>query len=282
MRELSRYRKNRRFYAGRRKKTGILIRDENYLIKYRRRLPEGAVCDHVSEYLGSHIFDMLGVSTQDTWLGKYRGEEVVLCRDFTSDEAVFLSFDQLGEYFTDLTDRPVLYEYDQIMEVLNRIFDISTAKVMINTFWDMVVIDAFVANGERDGSSWGFLKKGEQYSPAPVLGSDSCLFPEVVTDGQCREILASKEEMERRIFEMPVPKLLYKGRVHSYYDMISGHYFKECDKALWRMIQKIDFAAVNYLVESVAFTSSIRKKFLMTVLEERYKNLLLKPFEKRM
>ena len=146
----------------------------------------------------------------------------------------------------------------------------------------MVVIDAFLANGERDGSSWGILEKGDQYLPAPVLGNDSCLFPEVVTDEQCREILASKEEMERRIFDMPVPKLLYKGRAHSYYDIISGHYFSDCDRALWRIIQKMDFTAVNYLVESVAFTSSTRKKFLMRILEERYKNLLLKPFEKRM
>lgn len=282
MRELSRYQKNGCFYTGRRKKTGILISGENYVVKYRRHSPEGAVCDHVSEYLGSHIFDMLGVSTQDTWLGTCRGEEVVLCKDFSYEAARFLSFDQLGEYFLDLTGRTVLYEYDQIIEVLTRIPGISAAKVIINTFWDMVVIDAFLANGERDGSSWGILEKGDQYLPAPVLGNDSCLFPEVVTDEQCREILASKEEMERRIFDMPVPKFLYKGRAHSYYDIISGHYFSDCDRALWRIIQKMDFTAVNYLVESVAFTSSTRKKFLMRILEERYKNLLLKPFEKRM
>lgn len=282
MRELSRYRKNGRFYAGRRKKDGLLINGENYVIKYRRNLSGRVVCDHVSEYLGSHIFDMLGVITQDTWLGTCQGEEVVLCKDFTSKEETFISFDQLGEYFMDITGKPVQYEYEQIIEALTMFLGLSAAKVIINTFWDMVVIDAFVANGERDGSSWGILKKGDWYSPAPVLGSDSCLFPDVVTDEQCREILASKEEMQRRIFDIPIPKIQHKGRARSYFDIISGHHFRECDRALWRMIQKIDFAAVNYLVESVAFTSSIRKKFLITILEERYKNLLLRPFEKRM
>lgn len=282
MRELSRYRRNRHFFAGRRKKIGIVISGEDYVIKYRRNLPGGLVCDHVSEYLGSHILDMLGVMTQDTWLGTCREEEVVLCKDFISENESFLSFAQLGEYFLDITGKPVPYEYDHIMEVLTKFLGMSTAKIIIKTFWDMVVIDALVANGERDGSSWGLLKKGDLYYPAPVLGNDSCLFPDVVTDEQCREILASKEEMERRIFDMPVPKIQYKGKEHSYYDIISGHHFRECDRALWRIIRKIDFAAVNYLVESVAFTSSIRKKFLMTMLEERYKNLLLKPFEKRM
>ncbi len=282
MRELSRYRKNRRFYAGRRKKSGILISGEDYVIKYRRNSPEGKICDHVSEYLGSHILDMLGVVTQDTWLATCRGEEVVLCKDFTSQEENFISFDQLGEYFLDIKGEPVQYEYEQIMEVLTMFLGYSTAKEIINTFWDMVVIDAFVANGERGGRSWGLLKKGDQYSPAPVLGNDSCLFPDVVTDEQCREILASKEEMQRRIFDIPIPKIQHKGRAHSYYDIISGHHFRDCDRALWRMIQKIDFEAVNYLVESVAFTSNIRKKFLITILEERYKNLLLRPFEKRM
>lgn len=282
MRELSRYRKNRRFYAGRRKKTGVVIGGEDYVIKYRRKSTEGAVCDHVSEYLGSHIFDMLGVTTQDTWLGKCRDEEVVLCKDFISEDESFLPFGQLEEYFLDLTGRAVSYEYEHIMEVLTKLLGASAAKVIIKTFWDMVVIDAFVANGERDENSWGLLKKGSLYSPAPVLGNDSCLFPDVVTDEQCREILASKEEMERRIFDIPVPKIQYRGRTCSYYDIVSDHHFRDCDRALWRMIQKIDFAAVNYLVESVAFTSSIRKKFLITILEERYKNLLLKPFEKRM
>lgn len=282
MRELSRCQENRCFYGGKRKKEGIHISGENYVIKYQGSSPGGALCDHVSEYLGSHIFDILGIMTQDTWLGKRRGEEVVLCRDFIIENECFVSFDQMGEYYVDVTGRTLLYEYEQIMEVLSVFLGRPAEKDIEKTFWDMVVIDALLANGERDGSSWGLLKKGGQYFLAPILGNDSCLFPEVVTDEQCREILASREQMEHRIYDIPVPKFQHRGKGYSYYDIISGHYFRGCDRAVWRMIQKIDFAAVNYLVESVAFTSSIRKKFLQTILEERYINLLLKPFEMRM
>ncbi len=87
---------------------------------------------------------------------------------------------------------------------------------------------AFVANGERGGRSWGLLKKGRPVFPCSCSqGNDSCLFPDVVTDETVPgEILASKREMQRRrIFDIPIPKdPTYKGRAHSYYDIISELY----------------------------------------------------------
>ena len=33
----------------------------------------------------------------------------------------------------------------------------------------MFVIDAFIANFDRHGSNWGFIKKDNEYGPSPVF-----------------------------------------------------------------------------------------------------------------
>ncbi|MDY4822436.1 MAG: hypothetical protein SO148_01335, partial [Candidatus Onthovivens sp.] len=49
-----------------------------------------------SEYLGCHIFNMLGIKAQETLLGTYKYHDkvkiVVACKDFTSPGVVILDF----------------------------------------------------------------------------------------------------------------------------------------------------------------------------------------------
>ncbi len=59
-----------RFYTGVERKRGILINGEYYIIKFRKNSPEGPTYNHISEYLGCHIFAMTGILTQATWLSK--------------------------------------------------------------------------------------------------------------------------------------------------------------------------------------------------------------------
>lgn len=152
----------------------------------------------------------------------------------------------------------------------------------VDTFWDMFIIDAFIGNSGRCGSNWGFLKSDGGYRMAPVFGNDSCLFPEVVTDKQCRNILSSEKEMENYVVQFPLSQIRWKGKKSSFYEIIVSHRLSECDRALWRMIKKIDFAAIHDLVMGLEMLSDVRKIFLLTILEERYKRLLLEPFERRM
>ena len=102
----------------------------------------GKICDHASEYLGSHILDA-GVA-QDTWLATWRGRRSVACaKTFTSqEERLHFILTSWGEYFLDIKGEPVQYEYmKQIMEGAQPCFlAIPQQKEIINTFGYMVVI----------------------------------------------------------------------------------------------------------------------------------------------
>lgn len=271
-----------KYYCGTGRKKGIRIGRENYIIKFRRNTPDGQADNHVSEYLGSHIFDILGSVAQDTWLGTYQGEEVVLIRDFTSESEVFVPFNAMRDCCLDLGSRCVEYECEDIMNVLQEGGKVTRVDEALDGFWDMFVIDAFLGNKARHGNSWGFLKNGNWCGLAPVFGNDSCLFPDIVTDHQCMEILSSREKMERWIFQFPVSKIKVDGKSCSYYEIISSHRFRECDRAIWRIIKRMDFSAIFILVQILEMLSDVKKNFLMIMLEERYKKLLLKPFERMM
>ncbi len=99
MTDYSRYPLSHRFYSGAEKKIGILIKDKAYFAKFRKNSPEGFRFNHVSEYLGSHIFSILGVTAQETELGLYDNKEIVLIRDFLDQDETFVPFNGVGDSF---------------------------------------------------------------------------------------------------------------------------------------------------------------------------------------
>ncbi len=269
------------YYGGTKRKTGIVLDGEKYIIKFPGNSSNGYSYHHVSEYLGSQIFDMLGIVAQDTWLGTYEEEEVVVLKDFVLGSEYFVPFDDLVDCFLDLNDRR-RYGYRDMIDMLKMKIEPDGVEEIIDGFWDMFTVDTLIGNFERHGRNWGFIKKGGKYTAAPVFGNDSCLFPEIVSDEQCLELLRSKEKMEQRIFRSPALRILFDGTKSSFSDIIISQCFPECDRALWRIIKKIDLTSLHALVNGVEFMSDIRKKFILTVLEERYKRLLLEPFERMM
>lgn len=71
--DFSTYRQSGKYYGGSEKKLGIVIDGEDYMLKFQKRTPFGKRNNHISEFLGSHIFDICGFSTHKTYLG-FRGK----------------------------------------------------------------------------------------------------------------------------------------------------------------------------------------------------------------
>ncbi len=275
--DFSNCRDSGRFYTGAERKKGILFKDEPYIIKFRKSSPAGLTYNHVSEFLGCHIFEMAGIVTQETWLGMYQGEEVVVMKDFTSEKESFVPFNDVGDSSLDVDKERYQYSYSDIMEMLEANRKLTQVEETLDMFWNMFVLDAFLGNFDRHGSNWGFLKQGDHYRMAPVFDNGSCLFPKLVTDEQCREVLDSEEEMKRRVYQFPTSQIQLRRRKSSYYDVISSHEFPACDAALARMIGKIDMDAIEDLIGSVSGMSGVRKDFLCIMLRMRYEKLLKEP-----
>lgn len=279
IRDFSDCRLSGKFYTGAERKTGIRLENEDYIVKFPKNCPTGPTLSHISEYLGCHIFAATGMQTQETWLGTYQGEEVVVMKDFTSATDIFVPFHDVGDSSLDIKREKLSYSYSDIMAQLEANRKLTAVGETVSAFWDMYILDAYIGNFDRHGSNWRFLKNNNQYRLAPVFDNGSCLFPRLASDDQCQKVLQSGDEMRKRIYQFPTSHIQLNGRKSSYYEVISSHQFPACDKALKRIGERLNLETVYELIQGVETMSGKRKEFLICMLQMRYDILIRQPLE---
>jgi hypothetical protein len=211
--DFSAYSKTNTYYGGTERKFGVNIDGFECMIKFQKRTNLGVKrFNHVSEYIGSHIFKILGLESQETFLGLYKGEEVVACKNFVSDGYQFVPFNDVGESSLERDKEAYQYSYQDIMEMLSDNVKLTDVKETIDMFWDIYVIDALIGNFDRHGGNWGFLKMNNRYSFAPVFDNDSCLFPQLTDDDLMKRIMNSEELNNERIYKFPTSQVLLNGK----------------------------------------------------------------------
>ena len=267
-----------RFYTGAEKKIGISIEGQYYIVKFAKESPQGLTYSHVSEFLGSHIFSMLGIPTQETLLGTWQGKPVVVMKDFIGANETFVPFNDVGDSSLEQNKELYHYSYDDICRMLSENRKLTDVEETVQRFWDMYIVDSFIGNFDRHGANWGFLKKDNKYRIAPVFDNGSSLFPRLNNDDKLKNVLESPEEMERRIYEFPTSQIQLDGRKSSYYHVISSLRFEECNNAIIRMFPRIDFDAIEGVIESIEDISDIRRKFYKEMLKCRYEKLIGEPY----
>lgn len=273
--DFSGYELSNRYYAGSEYKIGIQTPDGTcYMLKFRKATAFGRRFNHVSEYLGSHIFSLAGMEAQETYLGTYQSEPVVACRDFNTPTTQFVPFNEVGESTLEEDKESYQYDYVDIMRMLRDNSKLTNVDETISAFWRMYVVDALLGNFDRHGANWGFLKSDDGYALAPVFDNGSCLFPGLVEDEEVERVLGSQDEMLRRVYRFPTSQVRLDGRKSSYDEVIGSLEFPECNVALQAVMRTLDMDAVHDLVSEVPFTSSIRKDFYHAILDLRYRLIL--------
>ncbi len=82
-----------RMYGGNNgNKISIYFQGESYMLKFPPKPSKNPEMSYtngcISEYAACHIFESLGIETQQTLLGRYQDKIVVACKDFTSEGAI--------------------------------------------------------------------------------------------------------------------------------------------------------------------------------------------------
>lgn len=278
--DYSRYPDANRYYSGAERKKSILISGRPYLIKFQKNSREGLRFNHVSEFLGSHIFSLLGIETQETMLGTYKGENVVVIQDFLGEDEVFVPFNGVGDSSLEQDKEKYQYSYEDIIDMLQDNIKLTDVEQTIDLFWDMFIVDALIANFDRHGSNWGFIKKDNKYRLSPIFDNGSSLFPQLNTDEKMDAVLSNPEEIDMRIYKFPTSQVKYNGKKSSYYEIISSLAFEECNNALVRIVERIDFDKINKLIDSVENISEKRKEFYKVILRQRYEKILLESYNR--
>ena len=238
------------------------------------------VFNHISEYIGSHMFELLEIPVQETLLGVYNGENIVLLKNFVGEGEVLIHFNDVGESSLEEDKEMYQYSYDDIQKMLQDNKKLTNVEETVSRFWDMFVIDALNGNFDRHGGNWGFLKKDNQYRIAPVYDNGSSMYPKLNTSERINEVLESQEEIEKRVYQFPTSHVKLNGKKSSYYEVINSLQFEECNKAILRIVPRIDFGKIEKLIDGIEGIDKLRKTFYKTMYRKRYELILKPAYEK--
>lgn len=274
--------RNKTYAGANGSKISVLYNNELYMLKFpavpgiNKNMSYANGC--VSEYLGCHIFESIGIPVQKTLLGTYtkNGKEkiVVACKDFTVGGLVLQDFASLKNTIIDSAHNGYGTELSDIIKTLEEQTAIDPKKLS-DWFWDMFIVDALIGNWDRHNGNWGFLYNSvtDEISLAPVYDCGSCLFPQA-DDEIMQSVLSDPNELEVRVFERPLSGIKLNEQKIQYFKFISSLENKDCNKALKRILPKIDIDKINTIIDETPFISELQKKFYKTMIRERKERIL--------
>ena len=197
IKDLNKYERDLSTYYGGRSgsKYAIMINGERWMIKFPENTKDfkgreknnvhlpSYTASPLSEYIGSQIYQSLGIPVHETMLGIRDNKLVVACKDFDPLHRLV----EYGQIKNSLTDMEVELVHsssgeqgEALIDVLNVI---NTAPAFQETpgvkerFWDMFIVDAFIRNNDRNNGNWGiFINADGSGKLAPVYDNGNCLF----------------------------------------------------------------------------------------------------------
>ena len=212
-------------------KKGVIYNNKNYLIKFPQETSNfqnveiSFTTSPLSEYIGSHIYQILGYEAHNTILGFFYNEKisrkqvVVACEDFTNNgKFKLIDYESIKNNYSDelqallITLNENLPNYKssglsqhsiKIEEIIlqfqeNEIFKQNSQ--IIDLFWDMLVIDCIINNNDRNKNNWGLLYdlENETYLLAPVYDNGAS-FVSKHTDEKLLRIMSTEEKMKNSV-----------------------------------------------------------------------------------
>lgn len=259
-------------------KLSIVLNGELYMLKLPGHAPKNKNLSYanscISEYLGCHIFNMAGIQSQETVLGKfnYKGAEriAVACKDFEQDGYKLMDFASAKNQIIDSKSNGYGTDIKEIVETIEG-QNLIDPVLLSNHFWNMFVVDALIGNWDRHNGNWGFLynQDTDEVKLAPIFDCGSCLYPQM-DEELAKKALKEKNEIKIRIFDFPTSAISNNGKRINYYNFIKSHEYKQCDAAINRMKERINIPEIQDLIQSIDYLEPHQKEFLKTIVEKRF------------
>lgn len=275
--------KRKKTYAGANgNKISVIYEGEQYMLKFppQAKLNKGMSYSNscFSEYLGCQIYESIGIPVQKTLMGVYtvKGKQkiVVACGDFTEPGVSLQDFASLKNRMIDSERQGYGTELIDILQTIDE-QTLVDRDSLLERFWDMFIVDAFIGNWDRHNGNWGFLydDRTDEMTLAPVYDCGSCLYPQA--DKKIMEaVLSAPGERNHRIYNIPLSAIMQEGKKIKYFDYISSMQNEDCNRALKRIVPRIDMGKIKGIIDYTPFISDLQKDFYLTMLIERKKRIL--------
>ena len=275
--------KRKKTYAGANgNKISVIYEGEQYMLKFppQAKLNKGMSYSNscFSEYLGCQIYESIGIPVQKTLMGIYtvKGKQkiVVACGDFTEPGVSLQDFASLKNRMIDSERQGYGTELIDILQTIDE-QTLVDRDSLLERFWDMFIVDAFIGNWDRHNGNWGFLydDRTDEITLAPVYDCGSCLYPQA-DEKIMKAVLSDPGERNHRIYNIPLSAIMQEGKKIKYFDYISSLQNEDCNRALKRIVPRIDMEKIKDIIDYTPFISDLQKEFYLMMLTERKEHIL--------
>lgn len=288
--DFAQYSQNLRAYGGAAgRKLGIVMDGENYIVKFPGNLKDKNLKNSelsysnapVCEYIGSHIYESIGIPVHETKLGYYNDKVVVGCRDFLTDNEQLIEFEKIKvtflPHFVDSNGCETNGTGVDLKEILLTIKEHPFFKEVPGVeerFWDMFIGDAVIGNPDRNNGNWGIIKSGNSLRLAPVYDNGNCLNNKW-DDIRMRDTLQNPERLSLEAYKRKICVFEMNSHHIKPYEFIVSRKSRECNAAVKRIVPRIDMRLINSIIDDIPCISGIQKRFYKTIINERYQKVLL-------
>ncbi len=276
-------------YTGSDRKDGLISPDgHRYLIKYaamhtgQNDMDTSYVNNVLSEYLSSHILQIIGYPVHNTFLATRNQQLVVACKNFVPDDMELIEFGRYMRKQYDSAEIGRVPKHRQIKEILSTDPDLQMNPNLWNNYCMCFVGDAFTGNFDRHMGNWGYLVSktdpDEPPAPAPIYDNGSTLFPSLSSKAMKEDVLSDKKEIIKRTLLFPKAAMTIEKNKIAYLDMLSSDFDPEMTQAVGNMVPKIreKMPAIRKFIDDQTFLSDTKKTFYKTMLQARL-DFILEP-----
>lgn len=279
-------RNGRGFDGGNGRKIGIIYDGIPYMLKFSdKKAGAGSYSNSdISEYLGCHIFESLGIPAQRTFLGIYRHKEttyhVVACEDFRQNGNELLEFSKIKNGCFSSSSNGYGTELSDILDTIEEQNYVPSQK-MKSFFWKTFITDALIGNFDRHNGNWGILRNDLTGTArlAPIYDCGSSLYPQA-NDQMMEKILSDENEINQRVFVFPQSAIKENGKKINYFDFISSLKNEECNEALKKIGSRINMTRIRQIIDETPDLSDLQRNFYKTMIQARKERIIDYSLEK--
>ena len=284
--DITNYKQEINNYGGSELKATYIINGEKYMVKMpdpirKKTLDLGYMNNQYSEYIGCHIFESVGIPAQKTMLVKLNkdGKEkiAVACKDFLNSGEELIEISNVSLSLS--TEKKYKISIEDVYEIINKMsvnYKLDENK-LISNFWDMFVVDTLIGNTDRHFGNWGFIKKGDIISFAPVYDCGSSLHP-LLSENEQIKLMSDSIAFKNSSYNIASVYTMNNKKI--FYHEIFKNPPVALKEAIKRIVPKINIEKIKEIIASTEGLSKTQKEYYFKdillrkeeILDKAYKN----------
>ena len=286
-------------------KKGIIIDGDKWFLKYPKSTKSMDVqglsysTTPLSEYLGSHIYELVGLETHQTKLGYANGKIVVACKDFLDSDEIIIDYNMIKNEYDENVERAIEqlsssslsdtnHNLEEVLVIMDKNFYFKSIPELKERFWDMFVIDAFISNNDRNEGNWGLIlnKKTNKLRVSPVFDNGASFYNKA-SDDKLLSIFNDDVKFRQVVYDSSVSIYRINDKLINPLKYIEKMENEDCNSAILRMVPKIDIDKIRRIFDELPeeynglpVLSKVQKEYYIKTLEYRYYNVFIPVYDK--